>query len=141
DKPLTLNVYSKKNIIIKKFLDNTSSGSVCVNDSIVNLSIDALPFGGVGKSGIGAYHGKYSFDSFSHNKAVLVRNYAMIGEKLGEARYPPYSPNKEKYLKRLIKRRPNLIPPHMDYVAMFVGGFLAAVVVKVILHFAGVKYF
>ncbi|KAF8782204.1 Aldehyde dehydrogenase family 3 member A2 like protein [Argiope bruennichi] len=141
DKPLTLNVYSKKNSVIKKFLDNTSSGSVCVNDSIVNLSIDALPFGGVGKSGIGAYHGKYSFDTFSHKKAVLVRNYAMIGEKLGEARYPPYSPTKEKYLKRLIKRRQNLIPPHMDYVAMFVCGFLAAVIVQAILHFAKIKYF
>ncbi|GFY10470.1 aldehyde dehydrogenase family 3 member A2 [Trichonephila clavipes] len=141
DKPLTLNVYSKKNSVVRKFLDNTSSGSVCVNDSIVNLSIDALPFGGVGKSGLGAYHGKYSFDTFSHKKAVLVRNYAMIGEKLGEARYPPYSPTKEKYLRKLLKRRPNLLPRHVDYIAVFFGGFLAAVILKVILHFAGVKYF
>ncbi|KAG8174139.1 hypothetical protein JTE90_022540 [Oedothorax gibbosus] len=141
DKPLTLNIYSKKQKVIKKFLDNTSSGSVCVNDSIVNLSIDALPFGGVGKSGLGAYHGKYSFDTFSHKKAVLIRNYAMIGEKLGEARYPPYSPSNEKFLKKLLKKRPNLLPPHMDYVGVFIGGFLVALILKAILHFAGVKYF
>lgn len=51
--------------------------------NIYFLSVDALPFGGVGKSGMGAYHGKYSFDTFSHKKAVLIRNYSVIGEKLG----------------------------------------------------------
>ncbi|XP_054724091.1 aldehyde dehydrogenase, dimeric NADP-preferring-like [Uloborus diversus] len=141
DKPLTLNVYSKQHDVIRKFIENTSSGSVCVNDSIVNLSIDALPFGGVGKSGIGAYHGKYSFDTFSHKKAVLIRNYSMLGEKLGEARYPPYSPANQKYLRKLLKKRPNLLPPHMDYVAMFLLGVSFAVIVKVILHFSGVNYF
>ncbi|KAG8178413.1 hypothetical protein JTE90_000928 [Oedothorax gibbosus] len=128
DKPLTLNIYSKKQKVIKKFLDNTSSGSVCVNDSIVNLSMVGVPR-------------KYSFDTFSHKKAVLIRNYAMIGEKLGEARYPPYSPSNEKFLKKLLKKRPNLLPPHMDYVGVFIGGFLVALILKAILHFAGVKYF
>lgn len=141
DKPLTLNIYSKKAKVVRKILENTSSGSVCANDSIVNLSIDALPFGGVGKSGLGAYHGKYSFDTFSHKKAVLIRNYSMLGEKLGEARYPPYSSGNEKYLKKLLKKRPSLMPPHLDYIMLFLGGFVAAVILKVILHFAGVKYF
>ena len=56
------------------------------NFSIVRffyISVDALPFGGVGKSGMGAYHGKYSFTTFSHKKAVLMRNYSVLGEKLG----------------------------------------------------------
>nr|UJH41145.1 farnesal dehydrogenase [Pardosa pseudoannulata] len=141
DKPLTLNVYSKSNHVIHKFLDNTSSGSVCVNDSIVNLSIDALPFGGVGKSGMGAYHGKYSFDTFSHNKAVLIRNYSMLGEKLGMARYPPYSVGNMKYLRKLLKKRSNVLPPHMDYVGVFVLGFACALILKLILHLSGVKYF
>ena len=141
DKPLTLNVFSKNTHVIHKFLDNTSSGSVCVNDSIVNLSIDALPFGGVGKSGMGAYHGKYSFDTFSHKKAVLIRNYSVLGEKLGMARYPPYSVENVKYLRKLLKKRPNIFPAHMDYVGMFVLGFACALILKLILHFAGVKYF
>lgn len=141
DKPLTLNVYSKNTQVIRKLLDNTSSGSACVNDSIVNLSIDALPFGGIGKSGMGAYHGKYSFDTFSHKKAVLIRNYSVLGEKLGMARYPPYSIENVKYLRKLLKKRPNIIPPHMDYVGVFVLGFAFAIILKVILHFAGVKYF
>ncbi|XP_035204673.1 aldehyde dehydrogenase family 3 member A2-like [Stegodyphus dumicola] len=103
--------------------------------------VDALPFGGVGKSGMGAYHGKYSFDTFSHKKAVLIRNYAMLGEKLGAARYPPYSPSNEKYLRKLLKKRPNLAPPHLDYIFIFIIGFATAILLKVILHFAGVKYF
>lgn len=141
EKPLTLNVYSKKNDVIKRFLESTSSGSVCVNDSIVNLSIDALPFGGVGKSGIGAYHGKSSFDTFSHKKSVLIRNYSMLGEKVGESRYPPYSEANMNYLKKLLKKRSSLFLPRLDYVLVFVLGFAAAVIVKVILHFLGVSYF
>lgn len=140
EKPLTLNVYSKNNDVIKKFLRNTSSGSVCVNDSIVNLSIDTLPFGGVGNSGMGSYHGKASFDTFSHKKAVLVRNYSLLGEKLGESRYPPYSDGNLKYLRKLLRRRPAIFPPHMDYVLVFALGFAAAVVVKVILHFLGISF-
>ncbi|XP_071036256.1 aldehyde dehydrogenase, dimeric NADP-preferring [Parasteatoda tepidariorum] len=141
DKALTLNIYSKNPKTIRKIIEGTSSGSVCVNDSIVNLSIEALPFGGVGKSGMGAYHGKYSFDTFSHKKAVLIRNYSMIGEKLGEARYPPYSESGEKFLRRLLKNRPGIIPSHMDYVGVFLIGFASAIILKVILHFAGVSYF
>jgi len=50
--------------------------------------------GGVGNSGFGRYHGKFSFDTFSHKKAVLHRGFSYVSEKLGEARYPPYTDGK-----------------------------------------------
>lgn len=64
----------------------------------MQLANPHLPFGGVGESGIGAYHGKFSFDSFSHKKAVLSRGFG--GE--APARYPPYTPQKQKILRGLI---------------------------------------
>lgn len=57
-----------------------------------------LPFGGVGESGMGSYHGKYSFDAFSHKKPVLRRSFA--GEVA--ARYPPYTPEKQRFLKAFL---------------------------------------
>jgi len=54
-------------------LSETSSGGACVNECILHLSNPLLPFGGVGKSGMGSYHGKRSFDTFSHNKSVLIK--------------------------------------------------------------------
>lgn len=64
----------------------------------MQLTVDTLPFGGVGESGIGAYHGKFSFDAFSHKKAVLYRSF------LGDAsdRYPPYTERKIMLLKALL---------------------------------------
>jgi aldehyde dehydrogenase (NAD(P)+) len=71
EKPLTLYVFSTADGVVDKILNNTSSGSVCVNDAMIHLTVDALPFGGVGNSGIGAYHGKYSFETFSHQKSGI----------------------------------------------------------------------
>ena len=55
--------------------DNTSSGGVCLNDTIMQVGVPELPFGGVGESGIGNYHGKYSFDTFSHQKSILKKSF------------------------------------------------------------------
>ena len=74
-----------------EIIARTTSGSVCVNDFIVQLSVETLPFGGVGASGFGAYHGKYTFDTFSHRKSVLKRDFGFVGEYLGLFRYPPYT--------------------------------------------------
>jgi aldehyde dehydrogenase (NAD+) len=64
----------------------------------VQLAVKTLPFGGVGDSGLGAYHGKFSFDAFSHKKAVLYRSF------FGDAsiRYPPYTKTKMRLLKALM---------------------------------------
>jgi aldehyde dehydrogenase (NAD+) len=69
---LSLYIFSTRQQTIDKFLNETSSGSVCANDAIIHLTIDALPFGGVGESGIGAYHGRYSFETFSHQKSGIT---------------------------------------------------------------------
>lgn len=71
-----------------------------------------LPFGGVGESGIGAYHGKFSFDTFSHKKAVLSRGYAT--EMRIRARYPPYTYHKQILLRRVIDG---------SFIALFLGLF------------------
>lgn len=110
DKPLALYIFSQRDLLIKQFRNETSSGSICVNDTVLHLVAEALPFGGVGKSGIGAYHGKHSFKTFSHQKSMLVRGFNPIIEWVAKKRYPPYSDNHLKRMLRLLKRRKNPIP-------------------------------
>ncbi|KAA0544631.1 aldehyde dehydrogenase [Bacillus sp. BGMRC 2118] len=69
--PLALYVFTESAEIEKEVLTNISFGGGCVNDTLYHLASPHLPFGGVGNSGMGAYHGKGSFDTFSHKKAVL----------------------------------------------------------------------
>lgn len=107
DKPLSMYIFSQRDQLIEKFKMNTSSGSICVNDTVIHLIAEALPFGGVGKSGIGAYHGKHSFKTFSHQKSVLHRGFNPIIEWVAKKRYPPYSENHLKRMLRLLKRRSN----------------------------------
>ena len=70
-KPLALYIFSNRKAVQQQVLQQTSSGGVCVNDTIMQLAVPELPFGGVGASGLGKYHGKASFDGFSHYKSVL----------------------------------------------------------------------
>ena len=71
EKPLALYYYGKQNL--NRILKETSSGSVCVNECITQLLNASMPFGGVGASGMGAYHGKWGFDTFSHLKPVMKK--------------------------------------------------------------------
>jgi aldehyde dehydrogenase (NAD+) len=59
-------------------LQSTSSGGVCINDTVMHIAVSALPFGGVGENGMGRYHGKASFDTFSHYKSVLKKECGWI---------------------------------------------------------------
>lgn len=61
-------------------------------------AVDELPFGGVGTSGMGSYHGKYTFDTFTREKPVVVRDFSFIGDKVGLIRYPPYNKYKINFL-------------------------------------------
>lgn len=70
-KPLALYIFSESTKVQKYILDTVSFGGGCINDTVFHLSSPYLPFGGVGESGIGAYHGKGSFDVFSHEKSIL----------------------------------------------------------------------
>lgn len=73
DKPLALYYFSEDKNKIEKVINSTSSGGVTINDTLVHVSSSYLPFGGVGNSGMGEYHGKYSFDLFSNKKGVMNR--------------------------------------------------------------------
>lgn len=97
-KPLALYLFSRNKNIQQRVLKSTSSGSVCINDTVMQFAVPALPFGGVGSSGIGKYHGKASFDTFSHYKSVLNRSF-IFDIKL---RYPPYTKSKLQLLKRIL---------------------------------------
>ncbi|XP_039627750.1 aldehyde dehydrogenase family 3 member B1 [Polypterus senegalus] len=88
DKPLCLYVYSSNPKVISKFLTCTSSGSFCANDSAIQSSLVTLPVAGVGASGMGLYHGRYSFDTFSHRKSCVLRTTHV--ECVTYLRFPPY---------------------------------------------------
>ncbi|XP_062887621.1 aldehyde dehydrogenase, dimeric NADP-preferring-like [Mobula hypostoma] len=103
DKPLALYVFSHKKELVKKMIVETSSGGITANDCLIHYSVPALPFGGVGKSGFGSYHGKYSFEVFSHRRACVLRSLSM--EKMNSMRYAPSTDSKLEWIKLLLKRR------------------------------------
>ncbi len=96
EKPLALYVFSRNKAIAWSVINQVSSGGVCINDTIFHAACSKLPFGGVGNSGIGAYHGKYSIDTFTHDKTVYSG-----GEKIDiPYRYAPYG-NKLNWIRKL----------------------------------------
>lgn len=97
EKPLALYYFTNDRKNSAKVLRETSSGGACVNDTLIHVANHRLPFGGVGNSGMGLYHGKYGFDTFSHHKSV-VRSSFSIDIKL---KYPPYKKKLERF-KRFI---------------------------------------
>ncbi|EKQ50723.1 MAG: NAD-dependent aldehyde dehydrogenase [Clostridium sp. Maddingley MBC34-26] len=97
-KPLALYYFSQDKNNIKKILKETSTGGVTINDTILHAGTSSLPFGGVGTSGIGAYHGKKSFDTFTHEKSVVERG-TLIEFSF---RFAPFK-NKVDYLRKFIK--------------------------------------
>ncbi|MCH5284420.1 MAG: aldehyde dehydrogenase [Akkermansiaceae bacterium] len=72
-KPLACYIFTSRSKTRERLLRSISSGGVCVNDTVVHLAVPSLPFGGVGESGMGAYHGRHGFNTFSHDKGVLCR--------------------------------------------------------------------
>jgi aldehyde dehydrogenase (NAD+) len=98
DKPLAL-YYFGSNSENKKLIEKrTSSGGFVCNESVLHFTSHYLPFGGVGKSGMSAYHGKFGFDNLSHLKPVLDRK-----EMLLTLRYPPYTEGKQRFMKIVLE--------------------------------------
>jgi aldehyde dehydrogenase (NAD+) len=97
EKPLAFYVFSENTSFAKKLITAYSFGGGCINDTVVHFSNKRLPFGGVGHSGIGAYHGQLSFDIFSHHKGVVKKgNWLDL-----PMRYAPYK-DKLKAIKRIL---------------------------------------
>ncbi|MDD5896888.1 MAG: aldehyde dehydrogenase [Clostridia bacterium] len=96
-KPLALYLFTRSKAVEARVLREVSFGGGCVNDTVLHLATSHMPFGGVGESGMGGYHGRYSFETFSHFKSVLKR-WAKPDVSL---RYAPYD-GKMKLLKKLM---------------------------------------
>ncbi|KAM0838487.1 hypothetical protein ACQ4PT_060936 [Festuca glaucescens] len=107
-KPLAIYAFTRNEALKQRIIKETSSGSVTFNDAIVQYGLESLPFGGVGQSGFGQYHGKYSFEMFSHKKAVLKRSFLI--EFM--FRYPPWDDNKLGILRHVFG---------YDYVSLFLA--------------------
>ncbi|XP_072548173.1 aldehyde dehydrogenase, dimeric NADP-preferring isoform X1 [Salminus brasiliensis] len=103
EKPLALYVFSSDKKVIKRMLHETTSGGVVVNDVMMHYTVNSLPFGGVGNSGMGRYHGKHTFDQLSHHRACLIRSLAM--ESLNKIRYPPLTPSRLRKAKFFMTNR------------------------------------
>ena len=98
DRPLALYVFSEDDGVVDRVLASTSSGGVTVNGTLLHVAVPDLPFGGVGPSGMGAYHGRAGFDTFSHGKSVLERTTRLDPP----VTYPPYSSWKQRLLRKLL---------------------------------------
>jgi len=97
-KPLALYLFTADRALQERVLAGTQSGGVCINDTILQILGHDLPFGGVGESGMGTYHGRASFDCFSHPRAVMRRPFALDSR----FRYPPPGVSL-RVLKRLLR--------------------------------------
>ncbi len=99
EKPLSLYLFSNNKVIEELIINEIPFGGGCINDTVVHVGNPFLPFGGIGYSGIGNYHGEYSFRTFSHAKSILKKS-ASIDISL---RYPPYDEKKFDFVKKFIK--------------------------------------
>jgi aldehyde dehydrogenase (NAD+) len=97
-KPLALYLFTTDKGARKRVLAQTSSGGAVVNHTTMHAAVSSLPFGGVGASGMGAYHGRATFDTFSHRKSVLLKSNWLDLQLI----YPPYDDRKKKWLRRLV---------------------------------------
>ncbi|XP_012679555.2 aldehyde dehydrogenase family 3 member A2-like [Clupea harengus] len=106
EKPLALYVFSSNNKVIRQMISETSSGALLANDCLVHYTISDLPFGGVGNSGMGCYHGKYTFDQLSHLRSCLIKKLNMEG--VNQMRYPPHTTKKLQWARLFLLKQVNL---------------------------------
>ena len=99
DKPLALYVFAEEQAVIRRVTEACSFGGGCVNDTIIHLATSNMGFGGVGESGMGAYHGKTGFDTFSHTKSIVDKK-TWLDLPM---RYQPYKSFNEKLIRLFLK--------------------------------------
>ena len=112
DKPLALYTFSERDDENRRVLTGATSGGACVNGTLMHVSNPHLPFGGVGESGMGAYHGKFGFDTFSHRRAVHERSTRVDPALL----YPPYTRRKQRMVRRALA-----LPDPRDLIVRLAG--------------------
>jgi aldehyde dehydrogenase (NAD+) len=99
EKPLAIYIFTRDKVFEKKMITSLSFGGATVNDTLMHVASKYLPFGGVGYSGMGSYHGRNSFTTFTHEKSVLKRSTCIDLS----FRYHPYTERKKKIIKFFIK--------------------------------------
>jgi len=128
EKPLTMYIFAQDKGVIKTLISKVQSGSVLVNDTIYQVANNNLPFGGIGPSGMGGYHGKFSFEAFSHRRSVVRRDDHAILDL--PARYPPYTQNGLAIVRAAIFYLPDFylfLPQSFSIGYSVVGGGIVAI--------------
>ncbi|MFD4932887.1 aldehyde dehydrogenase family protein, partial [Peribacillus butanolivorans] len=97
-KPLAAYLFARSRKVRKRFLSEISSGGAVVNHVAMHCSVPQLPFGGVGASGMGAYHGRWGFEALSHRKAVLVKRFNPDPQIV----YPPHTEKSMKLMRKML---------------------------------------
>ena len=98
-RPLALYLFSREKSTQEQFLRRTSFGGGCINDTVIHLATSRMGFGGVGNSGMGSYHGRDSFETFSHRKSVVKKSTLLDLP----VRYAPYSSGKDRLLRLFLR--------------------------------------
>jgi len=125
EKPLAFYVFSEDKAAVENILAHSTSGGACVNETINHLVVSGLPFGGVGNSGIGKYHGEWGFREFSNARAVL--NHATSFDP--SLRYPPYNGDKLPRMKKLMTMQ---IPAALEGVTGWLLGHWGDAILRLI---------
>lgn len=142
EKPLSFYMYANDRSLIKRAYDETTSGAFVANDCLVHMSNHELPFGGVGRSGLGSYHGKHSFECFSHKKACMVKP-AWADILLRLFRYP--RAGRSDSFKRLVfnityaVQYPYRVFPKVPLLGLIMRGLVLAFLFNLALSFDGFR--
>ena len=101
EKPLAAYVFGQDEGFARQVLERIPSGGGCINDTLIHVSAQTLPFGGVGQSGMGNYHGRFGFEAFSQRRSIVTGTANLVNTML----YPPYSGWKTELLRRYVSRK------------------------------------
>lgn len=134
DTPLASYIFSQDEKERQYILANLRSGGTCINETVMHVGLSKVPFGGIGSSGYGNYHGKTSFDAFSHERTVMSQS--LLAEPLLKARYPPYTLGNLKVMKFMMTSSPTFsrTGPVTTTPWVFIGS-MAAIVAAVLYLF------
>jgi acyl-CoA reductase-like NAD-dependent aldehyde dehydrogenase len=98
-KPLAAYIFTRTGKLAREFLSKTQSGTAAINDTVMQIASSRLPFGGIGPSGLGRYHGRKSFETFSNMRSVLKKSNLLELP----VKYPPYTKLKERIIKLVLR--------------------------------------
>lgn len=126
EKPLVVYVFSHEKKLIKRVIAETSSGALLANDCLVHFTVSALPFGGVGNSGMGSYHGRHTFDQLSHLRSCLIKQLKMEG--VNSMRYPPHTAKKMSWARFFLLKQVNMGRLRRTVLLAMLAGLAAFVV-------------